>query len=291
MEYSAELLINAVREHRFLYDKYSRDFKNRSKKDFAWEEIGQLFGLTRTQVEQKFKNLRDIYMRKKQEIKNKQKSGAGAADIPTIKWPHFESMMALMEPSPQPALLLCSTEDDISFKLSADEAGERLVTNRSLFRHNSRCMPHGVGLPRQHGNRHDKRTDDCSTQAVEGLPEALPQASGCDVEGETWEQECCPDVYEQEAAQLPPAKRPRMSQKQTAENPGNAGDENILQACVSHLSTIREQRERQQKDDIALFCMLLDSRLRRLPHQVAEDFMHNIEMMTYDVLLQARTEV
>ncbi|XP_077503538.1 uncharacterized protein LOC144113988 [Amblyomma americanum] len=151
--------------------------------------------------------------------------------------------------------LLCSTEDDISFKLSADEAGES------------------------------------STQAVEGLPEALPQASGCDVEGETWAQECSPDVYEPEAAQLPPAKRPRMSQKQTAENPGNAGDENILQACVSHLSTIREQRERQQKDDIALFCMLLDSRLRRLPRQVAEDFMHNIEMMTYDVMLQARTEV
>ncbi|XP_077484267.1 uncharacterized protein LOC144094214 [Amblyomma americanum] len=255
MEYSAELLINAVREHRFLYDKHSRDFKNRSKKDFAWEEIGQLFGLTRTQAEQKFKNLKDIYMRKKQEIKNKQKSGAGVADIPTIKWPHFESMMALMEPSPQPALLLCSTEDDISFKLSADEAGES------------------------------------STQAVEGLPEALPQASGCDVEGETWAQECSPDVYEPEAAQLPPAKRPRMSQKQTAENPGNAGDENILQACVSHLSTIREQRERQQKDDIALFCMLLDSRLRRLPRQVAEDFMHNIEMMTYDVMRQARTEV
>ncbi|KAK8769939.1 hypothetical protein V5799_013596 [Amblyomma americanum] len=34
-----------------------------------------------------------------------------------------------------------------------------------------------------------------------------------------------------------------------------------------------------------------DSRLRRLPRQVAEDFMHNIEMMTYDVMLQARTEV
>nr|XP_037284265.1 uncharacterized protein LOC119177019 isoform X2 [Rhipicephalus microplus] len=32
----------------------------------------------------------------------KQRSGAGAADIPTIKWPHFEAMLELMEGESEP---------------------------------------------------------------------------------------------------------------------------------------------------------------------------------------------
>ncbi|KAK8777119.1 hypothetical protein V5799_029535 [Amblyomma americanum] len=69
----------------------------------------------------------------------------------------------------------------------------------------------------------------------------------------------------------------------------NAGDENVMQVCVSHLTKIREEREKQQKDYIGLFCMLLDSRLRRLPRHVAKDLMHNTEMVTYDVQLQTTT--
>lgn len=55
-------------------------------------------------VEKRFKNLRDIFKRKQQEVRDKQRSGAGAADIPTIKWPHFEAMLELTEVESEPVV-------------------------------------------------------------------------------------------------------------------------------------------------------------------------------------------
>lgn len=46
MEYSTEVVLNAVKEYPFLYKRHA-DFKNRTKKDVAWLEIGKIFGLSR----------------------------------------------------------------------------------------------------------------------------------------------------------------------------------------------------------------------------------------------------
>ncbi|KAH7966184.1 hypothetical protein HPB49_014196 [Dermacentor silvarum] len=45
MEYSTEVLLNAVKEYPFLYNKRHADFKDRMKKDLAWLEIGKIFGI------------------------------------------------------------------------------------------------------------------------------------------------------------------------------------------------------------------------------------------------------
>ncbi|KAL3249468.1 hypothetical protein MRX96_046750 [Rhipicephalus microplus] len=86
----------------YLYDKRHPFFKDRTKKDRAWAEIGSMFGMSSVLVEKRFKNLRDIFKSKQQDIRERQRSGAGAADIPTIKWPHFEAMLKLMEGESEP---------------------------------------------------------------------------------------------------------------------------------------------------------------------------------------------
>ncbi|XP_075740169.1 uncharacterized protein LOC142786386 isoform X2 [Rhipicephalus microplus] len=113
-EYSAEVLIDAIKMYPYLYDKRHPSFKDRTKKDRAWAEIGSMFGMSSVLVDKRFKNLRDIFKRKQQDIHEKQRSGAGAADIPTIKWPHFGAMLELMEGESEP----------VASHITADEANE-----------------------------------------------------------------------------------------------------------------------------------------------------------------------
>lgn len=51
----------------------------------------------------KFKNAKDTYQKHKNKITCSMKSGAGAAQVGKITWPHFMQMMEIMEPvSPNP---------------------------------------------------------------------------------------------------------------------------------------------------------------------------------------------
>ncbi|KAL3197039.1 hypothetical protein MRX96_014887 [Rhipicephalus microplus] len=52
----------------YLYDKRHPFFKDRTKKDRAWAEIGSMFGMSSVLVEKRFKNLRDIFKSKQQDI-------------------------------------------------------------------------------------------------------------------------------------------------------------------------------------------------------------------------------
>ncbi|XP_075740171.1 uncharacterized protein LOC142786386 isoform X4 [Rhipicephalus microplus] len=45
-EYSAEVLIDAIKMYPYLYDKRHPSFKDRTKKDRAWAEIGSMFGMS-----------------------------------------------------------------------------------------------------------------------------------------------------------------------------------------------------------------------------------------------------
>ncbi|KAG0409776.1 hypothetical protein HPB47_013105 [Ixodes persulcatus] len=45
MEFSAEALINAVKDYPFLYNKRHPDHKDGDKKRQAWDEIGDIFGM------------------------------------------------------------------------------------------------------------------------------------------------------------------------------------------------------------------------------------------------------
>ncbi|XP_049515872.1 uncharacterized protein LOC125942014 [Dermacentor silvarum] len=49
-------------------------------------------------AQNKFKNLKETFNKHRNKIRDSMRSGAGAADVPTVKWAHFESMMSLMGP-------------------------------------------------------------------------------------------------------------------------------------------------------------------------------------------------
>lgn len=48
--------------------------------------------------QKKFKNLKDTFAKIINQIRTSMKSGAGAADVATVKWKHFLPMQAIMEP-------------------------------------------------------------------------------------------------------------------------------------------------------------------------------------------------
>ncbi|KAG0409955.1 hypothetical protein HPB47_012931 [Ixodes persulcatus] len=56
-----EEFVDAVRPHRFLYDRTQLDFKDVSKKEALWEIIGQQFGLSGHKAMNKWRNIRDKY--------------------------------------------------------------------------------------------------------------------------------------------------------------------------------------------------------------------------------------
>uniref|UniRef100_A0A147BDS0 Putative alcohol dehydrogenase transcription factor myb/sant-like protein n=1 Tax=Ixodes ricinus TaxID=34613 RepID=A0A147BDS0_IXORI len=70
MAFPVEEFVDAVRPHRFLYDRTQLDFKDVSKKEALWEIIGQQFGLSGHKAMNKWRNIRDKYykVRKQEEV-------------------------------------------------------------------------------------------------------------------------------------------------------------------------------------------------------------------------------
>ncbi|XP_077546220.1 uncharacterized protein LOC144158906 [Haemaphysalis longicornis] len=62
-KFPADEFIEAVREHKFLYDHNEPDFKNTAKKEALWEVIGDQFGLSGSKAMSKWRNLRDTYFK------------------------------------------------------------------------------------------------------------------------------------------------------------------------------------------------------------------------------------
>ncbi|XP_077517561.1 uncharacterized protein LOC144128211 [Amblyomma americanum] len=77
--FSVEMLLNAIKAHPILYDKRHLNFKDT------------------VICQKKFKNLKDTFMKIRNQQRESMKSGAGLADVPTAKWRHFEQMQAFME--------------------------------------------------------------------------------------------------------------------------------------------------------------------------------------------------
>lgn len=65
--------MEAVRPHRFLYDRTQLDFKDVPKKEALWEVIGQQFGITGSKAMRKWRNMRDKYfkVRKQEQLDRK----------------------------------------------------------------------------------------------------------------------------------------------------------------------------------------------------------------------------
>ncbi|KAH7961810.1 hypothetical protein HPB52_012243 [Rhipicephalus sanguineus] len=118
--FSAELLIDAIKQHPVLFDKSHLRYKEVEFKKELWMRIAADLGVTGkctappATCQTKFKNLKDSFTKLKSKIKDKSKSGAGAADIPSVKWRHFEAMVPIME-KVYVEPIICS---NISFQLS-----------------------------------------------------------------------------------------------------------------------------------------------------------------------------
>ncbi|KAL1472475.1 hypothetical protein MTO96_039295 [Rhipicephalus appendiculatus] len=95
--FSVELLIDAIKQYPVLFDKSHPRYKEVEFKKELWMKIAAELGVTAATCQTKFKNLKDSFTKLKTKIKDKTKSGAGAADIPSVKWKHFEAMVPIME--------------------------------------------------------------------------------------------------------------------------------------------------------------------------------------------------
>ena len=76
-----ELLMDEVRTYTALYDRYNKDFKDKFKKLNAWTEIGKRFGISPSQAEKKYNNIRSSFVRYLRQ-KKKIPTGSGRKDLP-----------------------------------------------------------------------------------------------------------------------------------------------------------------------------------------------------------------
>ncbi|CAH0549890.1 unnamed protein product [Brassicogethes aeneus] len=90
-----ENFIQLVIGSRFLYDKSHTDFKNGPKKERAWQEIGENFGISGEEVSKLFKSMRKKYSRIKRKKDTDSKSGSGASK--QKEWHLFELMRFIDE--------------------------------------------------------------------------------------------------------------------------------------------------------------------------------------------------
>ena len=70
-----------IQRYDCLYNKFSKDYKNRRTRENAWEAIGQKFGLSAEEAEKKYKNIRTSYTRHLKKVKSVP-SGSGRDAVP-----------------------------------------------------------------------------------------------------------------------------------------------------------------------------------------------------------------
>ncbi|KAL1473148.1 hypothetical protein MTO96_022509 [Rhipicephalus appendiculatus] len=56
-----------------------------------------MLGVTSDVCLRRFKNLKDTFTKTKNQIRDSMRSGAGAKDVPLVKWRYFEAMTPIME--------------------------------------------------------------------------------------------------------------------------------------------------------------------------------------------------
>ncbi|XP_030747129.1 uncharacterized protein LOC115875764 [Sitophilus oryzae] len=113
MSENNEIFIETVRSYVFLYDTTHEHYKNMLKKSEAWNEIAKTLNMTAESAKQKWKNLRDSYVRYK-----KFTTGKTGQAKKYHKWPwsiHMKFLDYTLKPrlhsSNVPTEILSETED------------------------------------------------------------------------------------------------------------------------------------------------------------------------------------
>jgi hypothetical protein len=89
-------LIELYQNHRLLWDTSNRDYKNKVKKNDAWEDIANALKLPRKQVEAKVHNLRSQFLRETKKISSSKTTGSGQDDMKYSLWFAYDSMKFLL---------------------------------------------------------------------------------------------------------------------------------------------------------------------------------------------------
>lgn len=85
-------LIELFEKKRILWDCSTKDYKNKIKKNDAWEEISNALAIPKTDVENK---IRSQFARERKKMLSTKTTGAGAADIKKSKWKFYEELIFL----------------------------------------------------------------------------------------------------------------------------------------------------------------------------------------------------
>ncbi|KAL1441964.1 hypothetical protein MTO96_008145 [Rhipicephalus appendiculatus] len=269
--FSVELLIDAIKQYPVLFDKSHPRYKEVEFKKELWMKIAAELGVTAATCQTKFKNLKDSFTKLKTKIKDKTKSGAGAADVPSVKWKHFEAMVPIMEKVYEEPIL-CT---NITFRetrgpechggdagTSQDEADEFLCND--LFEGDE-----AVDLERCGS----------STSELSGSPAATSNSYETPTETDEVE-EANPS-----APRVQKSRRTSRNRKTTSEPRPTSMD--VAAECLSHLKTSRESRE-QQKDVLYHFGLTIVGMLRMLPSDDQFDTMNEVQNLVYQKVKEVR---
>ncbi|XP_077377877.1 uncharacterized protein LOC144018985 [Festucalex cinctus] len=88
-------LIVAVYEHPELFDKFSWQYRNRAKKNEAWQVVSKAVGVPEVICRRRWKGLRDTYLKCLKESKREKEKTSSSAAEPPKKWRYSASMSFL----------------------------------------------------------------------------------------------------------------------------------------------------------------------------------------------------
>ncbi|XP_061718383.1 transcription factor Adf-1-like [Cydia pomonella] len=87
-------LVQSYKNHELLWDPSNPDFKNRTKKNDAWEDVANTVNIPRREVESKMHTLRSQFAREKKKIAQLRKKGN---DLKYAPWFAYESLKFLLK--------------------------------------------------------------------------------------------------------------------------------------------------------------------------------------------------
>ncbi|KAK8787955.1 hypothetical protein V5799_022258 [Amblyomma americanum] len=97
MSFPVEEFVDAVRQHRFLFDRDELEFKNVAKKEAVWEAIGQQFGISGRKAMNKFRNMRDKYFKVRKQEMLQRRLCTPRFRKPVKTWAFYHMMRQVLE--------------------------------------------------------------------------------------------------------------------------------------------------------------------------------------------------
>ena len=264
-----EEFMEEVARYECLFNRNSKDFKDKNKKNNSWQKIGEKFNLSPAEAEVKFRNIRTAYGRYLKRLKTIP-SGSGRDAVPrefqNLEWlnPHI--------------------------------AHRPLSTN---------LRPKSPGTVESSSSPASDNEEDFSTEVVDESGAIITASTTDDsIETESPELEEVNEsnrVNGESTGECSYGKTPKSSRGMRAwsRSNGNAGAEvdkaimNTANSIADHLKQIGAKRKQieEPEDEDSLFCRSLVPRLKRLPSQSRAFVRLQIEQLLYQTeFTKSRTQ-